>query len=151
MIVLETGCGMGYFTLPLARMVGPEGKVIAVDIQQKMLSVLARRAKRAGLSDRIALRQNGGDGLDLEALSGEVDLAVALHMVHEVPDQTFFFNDVWQALKPGGEILVVEPKGHVSPNQFEQTIDTAKKIGFRPKDPPRKMGSREVLLTKPHI
>jgi ubiquinone/menaquinone biosynthesis C-methylase UbiE len=44
MIVLEPGCGMGYFTLSLARMVGPEGRVVAVGIEPKMLSMLARRA-----------------------------------------------------------------------------------------------------------
>ena len=59
MIVLETGCGMGYFTLPLARMVGAKGRVVAVDIAPKMLSVLERRAQKAGLLDRIEIRQNG--------------------------------------------------------------------------------------------
>lgn len=44
MVVLEPGCGMGYFTLPLARMVGQKGRVVAVDIEPKMLSMLARRA-----------------------------------------------------------------------------------------------------------
>ena len=53
MIVLEPGCGMGYFTLPLARMVGPKGRIVAVDIQPKMLSGLRRRAQKAGLLSRI--------------------------------------------------------------------------------------------------
>ena len=57
MTVLEPGSGMGYFTLPLARMVGPEGRVVAVEIQPKMLAVLERRAHKAGLSQRIELRQ----------------------------------------------------------------------------------------------
>jgi len=51
MIVLEPGCGMGYFTLPLARMVGTSGRVIAIDIQPKMIAVLAKRALSAGLFD----------------------------------------------------------------------------------------------------
>jgi ubiquinone/menaquinone biosynthesis C-methylase UbiE len=151
MIVLETGCGMGYFTLPLARMVGPKGRVVAVDIEPKMLSVLERRAKKAGLLDRIEIRQVEGEGLGLEELTGEVDFSVALHMVHEVPDQASFFTDVWQALKPDGKLLVIEPKGHVSQDQFEQTIGFAKKIGFRAEAPPGKAGSRNALLIKPRI
>ena len=151
MIVLETGCGMGYFTLPLARMVGAKGRVVAVDIAPKMLSVLERRAQKAGLLDRIEIRQNGGGALGLEDLSGGVDFGVALHMVHEVPDQTSFFKDVWQVLKPGGRVLVIEPKGHVSQDEFHQTMDAAKKIGFGLEAPPGKAGSREALLIKPRI
>ncbi|MBC8457841.1 MAG: class I SAM-dependent methyltransferase, partial [Deltaproteobacteria bacterium] len=59
MTVLEPGCGMGYFTLPLARMVGPKGRIVAVEIQQKMLSALERRARKEGVLDRIDLRQIG--------------------------------------------------------------------------------------------
>ena len=87
----------------------------------------------------------------MEELTGEVDFAVALHMVHEVPDQASFFTDVWQALKPDGKLLVIEPKGHVSQDQFEQTIDSAKTTGFEPKDLSGKVGGREILLMKPHM
>ncbi len=50
MTVLEPGPGMGFFTLPLARMVGPAGRVVAVDIQARMLDALERRARKAGLT-----------------------------------------------------------------------------------------------------
>ena len=149
MIVLEPGCGMGYFTLPLARMVGPKGRVVAVEIQPKMLSALGRRARKAGLLDRIELRPIGPEGLGIEELSGVVDVAVALHMVHEVPDQTAFFTDVWKALKPGGKLLVIEPKGHVSQDQLKQTVTASEGIGFRPEYLPNKMGGRGALLMKP--
>ena len=148
MIVLEPGCGMGYFTLPLARMVGPKGRVVAVEIQPKMLSALGRRARKAGLLDRIELRPIGPEGLGIEELSGVVDVAVALHMVHEVPDQTAFFTDVWKALKPGGKLLVIEPKGHVSQDQLKQTVTASEGIGFRPEYLPNKMGGRGALLMK---
>ena len=148
MVVLEPGCGMGYFTLALARMVGPEGRVVAVELQGKMLSVLGRRASRSGLSDRIELRQTGAEGLGIEDLSGEVDFAAAIHLVHEIPDQASFFTQVWKALKPGGKLLVVEPKGHVSLDQFEQTVATAEKAGFKSGSLPGKVGGRGVLLLK---
>ena len=148
MTVLEPGCGMGYFTLPLARMVGPQGRVIAVEIQQKMLSVLDRRARKAGLLDRIEFRQTGDDTLGVEDLLGEVDFATALHVVHEVPDQASFFKEVWQTLKPEGKLLMVEPKGHVSAEQFGQTLSAAKKTGFKQEALSSKIGGRGTLLAK---
>src|SRR5208282_4786789 len=56
MMVLEPGPGMGFFTLPLARLIGETGCVVAVDIQSKMLKSLRRRATKAGLSQRIETR-----------------------------------------------------------------------------------------------
>jgi len=149
MVVLEPGCGMGYFTLPLARMVGPDGRVVAVELQNKMLSVLKRRACKAELIDIIELRQTVADGLAVEDLSGEVDFAVAIHLVHEIPDKGAFFAQIWKALKPGGKLLVVEPKGHVSLNSFKQTVATAKKTGFERETLAGKAGKRKALLIKP--
>jgi len=149
MIVLEPGCGMGYFTLPLARMVGPRGRVIAVEVQAKMLSALDRRGRKANLLDRIELRQAGAGGLGVEDLVGQVGFAVAIHMVHEVPEQAFFFAEIWKALKPGGGLLVIEPKGHVSEPQFEQTLTTAENAGFRQEPLPGNVGGRSGLLVKP--
>jgi ubiquinone/menaquinone biosynthesis C-methylase UbiE len=149
MIVLEPGCGMGYFTLPLARMVGPRGRVIAVEVQVKMLSALERRARKANLLDRIELRQIGAEGLGVEDLFGQVDFAVAIHMVHEVPEQAFFFAEVWKTLKPGGKLLVIEPKGHVSEAKSEQTLTAAENAGFRQEPLPGKVGGRSGLLVKP--
>jgi 2-polyprenyl-3-methyl-5-hydroxy-6-metoxy-1,4-benzoquinol methylase len=149
MIVLEPGCGMGYFTLPLARMVGARGKVIAVEVQAKMLAAVEKRARKANLLDRIEFRQTKSEGLGVEDCLGEVDLAVAIHMVHEVPEQTAFFEEIWKALKPGGKLLVIEPKGHVSRTQFEQTLKAAENTGFRQDPPPGKVGGRSGLLVKP--
>ncbi len=148
MTVLEPGCGMGFFTLPLARMVGPQGRVVAAEIQEKMLSVLSRRAGKAGLSDRIDLRHIGEDGLGLADLSNKVDFAAAIHVVHEVPDQTVFFKEIWEAQKPGGKLLVIEPKGHISQGEFEHSVAEAKKIGFKPEALPEKMDGRKALLVK---
>ena len=149
MIILEPGCGMGYFTLPLARMVGAKGRVVAVEVQPRMLSVLSRRARKAGLSARIDLRHAGAGTMGIEDLSGAVDFAAAFHVVHEVPDHGSFFTEIWSALKPGGKLLVVEPKGHVSQDQFEQTMAVAEKIGFQHEALSGKVGGRVALLAKP--
>ena len=65
MTVLEPGCGMGFFTLDLARLVGPKGKVVAVDLQEKMLAGLKRRARKAGLDGSIESRLVKADGMDV--------------------------------------------------------------------------------------
>jgi len=148
MTVLEPGCGMGFFTLPLARMVGPNGRVVAVDLQSEMLSVLQRRAEKAGLQKRIEVRLAEPGMLGVKDLYGKVDIVAALHMVHEVPDRAAFFTELRESIKPGGKLLIIEPKGHVSQGQFEQTVITAKKAGFEFESPSEKLGGRSALLTR---
>jgi ubiquinone/menaquinone biosynthesis C-methylase UbiE len=147
MTVLEPGCAMGYFTLPLARMVGPSGRVIAVDIQPGMLAALERRAGKAGLLERIDIRSASQQGLGVEDLNHAVDFAAALHVVHEMPDPGVFFDAVRQALKPGGRLLVVEPKGHVPAEDFNRTVTLSKHAGFRIDADYLDIGKRRLLLT----
>ena len=131
MTVLETGCALGFFTLPLARMVGPSGKVVAVDVQQNMLDGLARRASRAGLSDRLELRLASDNSQNLADLGRTVDFVCALHMVHEVPSAESFFQEVGEVTKTGAKLLFIEPKGHVSKERFLQCIGFAEDAGFK--------------------
>jgi ubiquinone/menaquinone biosynthesis C-methylase UbiE len=149
MTVLEPGPAMGFFTLPLARMVGPQGKVVVVEVQQKMLDVLQKRARKKGLVDRIDSRLVKNGDMGLSDLEGKVDFAAAIHVVHEVPDAAAFFKDIFSSLKPGGRLLVVEPKGHVKPKAFAETLDTAEKAGFTRADLPHKIPGRSALLRKP--
>jgi ubiquinone/menaquinone biosynthesis C-methylase UbiE len=128
--VLEPGCGTGYFTLPLARMVGESGRVVAVDIQRAMLDITRRRAEKAGLSDRIEYRLAGEDGLNALDLAGTIDLAAAMHMVHEVPDAGAFFRETSAALKPGGRLLMVEPRGHTSESEMNRFLELAGEAGL---------------------
>jgi ubiquinone/menaquinone biosynthesis C-methylase UbiE len=125
--VLDIGCGMGYFTIPLARMVDVQGRVIAVDLQEKMLEGVRRRAVRAGMLDRIQMQQAKPNSLEV---SGPVDFALAFWMVHEVPDRQAFLNEVKSLLKPGGGFLIVEPRIHVSAEDFQKTIHMAQAAGL---------------------
>jgi 2-polyprenyl-3-methyl-5-hydroxy-6-metoxy-1,4-benzoquinol methylase len=56
MKVMDVGCAMGFFSLPMARMVGPKGQVICIDLQEKMIKSLKKRAVKTGLSARIETR-----------------------------------------------------------------------------------------------
>ena len=130
MTVLEPGPGMGFFTLPMACMVGQSGRVIAVDVQERMLSGLRRRAAQAGLLPRIELRQASQDSLGLDDLHGQVDLVVAIAVVHEMPSEEGFFRQVAETLKPGGRLLLMEPRGHVKAAKFTHEIRSACDAGL---------------------
>ena len=148
-VALDVGCAMGFFSLDMAKMVGPEGKVVCVDLQPKMIKALVRRATKAGLIDRIDHRVCDRNGLGLEDLGGTVDFALAFALVHEMPDVEVFFQQIHAALRPGGTCLVAEPKGHVSEKQFEETLTAAKKTGLelgeRPADQKESRRSAQPL------
>ncbi len=147
-IALDVGCAMGFFSLDMARMVGAEGKVVCVDLQQKMIDSLVRRATKAGVIDRIDPRVCDRSGLGLEDLGGTVDFALAFALVHEVQDVEAFFEQIHAALRPGGTCLVAEPKGHVSKNDFEETLAAAKKTGLEIGERPAMGRSHAALLNR---
>jgi len=148
MVVLEPGCAMGYFTLPLARMVGSEGRVIAVDIQPEMLASLERRARKAGLVDRIEIREAGPEGLGIADLAGTADFCTVVHVAHEVPDQNLFFSEISNTLKPGGKVLLMEPGWHVSKEEFDLSISAAAAAGLRTTESPHVRGDRKILFER---
>jgi ubiquinone/menaquinone biosynthesis C-methylase UbiE len=147
--VVDAGCAMGYFSLAIAEMVGPEGRVVCVDLQEKMLISLKKRALRARLLDRIEARLCRAESLGIGDLNGTIDFALAFAMVHEVPDTASLFEDFYGALRPGGLLLVAEPAGRVTPAGFKETLDLGQKAGFSVWDEPKISRSHSVLLKKP--
>lgn len=99
MTVIEPGPGMGFFTLELARLVGASGRVVALDIQPKMLKVIAQRAEKADLLGLVDLRLIENDSLGINDLKGKADFFLAFAMVHEVPDPRRFFKEAFASLK----------------------------------------------------
>ncbi len=148
MTVLDIGSAMGFFSLPLARMVGPQGVVICVDVQEKMLSNLQYRAQKAQLAERIVARVCEPASLGLADFSGQIDFALAFAVVHEVPDVANFFKEISQLLKTDGRCLVAEPKGHVSAQDFEETLVSARQHGLTIVSNPKIRWSRTALLRK---
>lgn len=140
---LDVGCGMGYFTIPLAWRVGPAGHVTAVDVQPKMLEGAARRAEREGLTERIALRlSTDGDW----AAPEQYDFILAFWMLHEVPDQRDYLATLRKTLKPGGRFLLVEPRLHVGERQWQESLDLARAAGFGVCTPRQVRYSRAAVL-----
>ncbi len=148
MKVLDIGCGMGFFSLPLAQMVGSNGEVICVDVQEKMIKSLKKRAQKAGLTDRIETRISHQNSLGLNDLNEEIDFALAFAVIHEVPNVAQFFSEIYKTLKPAGTLLVSEPKGHVSEKDFKITTAVAQNHGFKVINHPEIWRSRTILLER---
>jgi SAM-dependent methyltransferase len=147
-MALDVGCAMGFFSLPLAELVGPGGRVICVDLQERMIQSLRKRAARAGVADRIETRVCSSTSLGLQDLRGKVDFALAYAVVHEVPDAARLLAEIGEALAPGGRLLIAEPKGHVSGEALEKTVAFAEKAGLSVIDRPDIRRSRAVLLER---
>ena len=141
---IDIGPGMGYFTIPLAELVGSKGSVIAIDIQQKMLSALMARAHKKGLSDRIKTHLAGPDSIGFDQ---KADFILAFWMMHEVPDQHRFLSEIRNLMKSDGLFLLVEPVIHVSKKNFARAIETAKKLGFAIKEYPKIRISQSALFS----
>ena len=146
MTVLEPGPGMGFFTLELARRVGPGGRVVAVDVQPRMLASLRRRAERAGLAARIDAREASAERMPVEDLEGRVGFALAFAVVHEVPDAGRFFGAVRRTLAPDATLLLAEPAGHVGAAAFQATLAAAARAGLHATPGPRVPWTRTALL-----
>ena len=121
MTILDVGCAMGFFTLPMARLVGDGGQVIAVDLQEKMTRSLRRRARKADLLQRIETRTCSGTSLSIDDLEGRIDFALAFAVLHEMPDIAGALASISRSLRPGGRLLIAEPTGHVSEQEFGRT------------------------------
>lgn len=143
MTVLDVGPGMGFFTIPAARLVGPEGRVIAVDVQEKMLTSLVKRARKAGVADRVVVHVcEPGDLGVVEP----VDLCLLMNVAHEVPDAAGLFAQVRAVLKPAGRVILAEPSFHVSEAEFGQTLSLALASGLTKVSELEIRRSRSVLL-----
>ena len=146
MTAVDIGCGMGFFSLPLARMVGPQGRVVCVDLQPRMIGSLRRRAQRAGLLERMDLRICPQDSLELDNLAGQTDFVLLHSVAHEVPDQAGLMTQIRELLNPTGRCLLAEPTGHINAARFAETVAIAETAGLEPVARPILKRNRAVVL-----
>lgn len=143
MTVLDVGCGMGFFSIGLAKIVGDKGCVIAADVQPKMLRALEKRSEKVGVSNIIHLHRSEPNKL---GVSTPVDFILAFWMVHEVPDPKIFFHQIRSCLKSNGRILIAEPKFHVSLKRFQEMLVSAQESGLKFCEIPYLRFSRSAVL-----
>jgi ubiquinone/menaquinone biosynthesis C-methylase UbiE len=148
MTVLEIGPGMGFFSLPMAKLVGDNGRVIAIDLQEKMLRHLKRRAMEANVLDRIETRLCIESSLKIGDLADSIDFALAFAVMHELADQMNALREIYGSLKKNGLLLISEPSGHVSKDEFKTTVSAAENLGMELTGTPEIWRSRSSLLKK---
>jgi ubiquinone/menaquinone biosynthesis C-methylase UbiE len=143
MTVLDAGCGMGFFSIGLAKLVGDKGCVISADVQAKMLEAMQKRSIKNGLSSIIRLHKSEPNSLGVET---PVDFILAFWMVHEVPMPKFFFQQIQECLKLNAKILIAEPKFHVSSKRFQKMTALAQESGLNFCETPSIKFSRSVVF-----
>jgi ubiquinone/menaquinone biosynthesis C-methylase UbiE len=128
MTVLDMGCGPGFFSVELAKLVGVTGKVIAVDLQEGMLQKVRNKVRGTALEERITLVKCDAKNVNVSTC---VDFILVFYMAHEVPDKVSLFRQLRAVLNAGGCLLLVEPKlFHVSKKDFRLTTGLAEANGF---------------------
>jgi ubiquinone/menaquinone biosynthesis C-methylase UbiE len=143
----DIGCGPGLFAVAMAGMVGPSGRVMAVDLQPEMLEQVRRRAVRAGVAERVTLHTCRENTLDLPPATS-LDFVLAMMMVHEVPDRERLLREIAAAIRPGGALLICEPKFHVRAANFVETVRLAEAAGLVASEGPRVFMCRSVVMRK---
>ena len=134
--VLEVGPGTGYYTLPVAGWLGPDGRLDVFDLQQEMLDHTMRRAAEAGLADRIHPAQ--GDARTLPYPDATFDAAYLVTVLGEIPDQEAALRELRRVLRPGGRLVVGELFGDphvVLPKALARRAATAGLQGTGPEGP----------------
>ena len=145
MTVMDLGCGLGCFSIGLAKMVGKKGKVYSVDLQKGMLDRVMKRAKRAGIADIIETHHCSSDKIGIEE---KLDFALAFWMIHETPDALDFLKQIYNILKPDGILYVAEPKKHVSQTSVNELATFAEDIGYQVVEKPKVSMSYVLVLKK---
>ena len=145
MTVLDVGCGPGFFSVDMALMVGKSGRVIASDLQEEMLQKVSDKITGTELEKRIILTKCEQNTI---GVSEYIDFVLLFYIVHEIPNQEDFFNEIGSRLNPNGQVLLVEPPFHVSRSAFEETVKKAENAGFVESKGPNIFLSKTRILKK---
>jgi ubiquinone/menaquinone biosynthesis C-methylase UbiE len=145
MTVADLGCGPGFFTIEMAKMVGNYGKVTAVDLQEGMLDIVRKKVSGTDLQNIIEFHNCPDNKI---GLAKTFDFILVFYMLHEVPDQSAFLHEVYSLIKTEGNVLLAEPRFHVTKNDFDNSEKILKNIGFEIVEKPKVFFSRSVVIRK---
>jgi len=146
MQVVDLGCGPGVYTLEMAKRVGEQGIVVAADIQDGMLQIVKDKIRNTPLEKIIKLHKTSSDSLNL---SIQADFVLAFYVLHEIPGKENLYKELYALLKPGGKILIIEPKGHVKKQEFKEMVFKLESLGLYTLKCAKVLFSFTVLLQKP--
>ena len=142
MIVLDIGCGPGFFTVEISKLLNKSGKAIAADLQEEMLLKLKHKADKENLNN-IKLHKTEKNSINLNE---KVDFILVFYMLHEVPNQKAFLEELKELLNKDGRILICEPKFHVKKEDFEKSVKLMEDLDFKIIKEPKIFFSRSVII-----
>ena len=128
MKVLDVGCGPGRLTIPVATQIGPQGEVVAIDIQAGMLHRAKEKAQTANLNNIRFLQIGAGEG-KLER--HQYDRALLVTVLGEIPDRKSALQEIFEALKPGGILSVTEIVFDPHFQSRSTVRELAARVGFK--------------------
>jgi len=143
MIVLDLGCGTGYFTVEIAKLLKKEGKVIAADVQKGMLDILINKVSDSELQNQIQIHNNRENTLNL---TEKVDFIFAFYSFHEMKYLDSIINELQNVIMADTKIFISEQKFHVSKYTFNTIVQKMENIGFEIYKRPRIFLSRTVIM-----
>ncbi len=117
MKVVDYGCGPGRYAIPIAELVGPKGKVFAVDIQPLAIKTVKERAVRQGLTNIEALLV---DSYDAGIQDSSIDLVLLIDTFHQIGDRNALLGEIHRILKLGG-FLFMDP-GHMKMPRAKEIV-----------------------------
>jgi ubiquinone/menaquinone biosynthesis C-methylase UbiE len=129
MTLLDVGCGTGLFTVEMARMLGDNGQVHAVDVQPSMIERTRARAAGAGVTHMVQLHHGGV--YDLPFADDTIDLAVLISTLGEVPDKPAALSELRRVLKPGARLGISEELMFTTYQMAGSARRWAEDAGFR--------------------
>ena len=135
MIIADMGCGAGYFTIPMAKLLDNTGQVYAIDVLTAAIESVTSQAKLYGLLNVFKIRANvevlGGTGI----VEGRVDLALMVNLLFQCQDRDSVFEEAKRILAPGGRIAVIDwiPNSATPGPSFERCIseEEAKRVAMK--------------------
>lgn len=127
MAILDIGCGPGRISIPLAKAVAEQGKVISVDIQQEMLDIVKRKARKENIHNIAFVNIPMGEG---KLKVYQADRAVLAAVLGEIPNRTTALEEIYNSLKPGGILAISETMFDPHYQRKQTILDLVKSIGF---------------------
>jgi len=144
--VVDIGCGAGYFSPTLSRLVGPAGELVLVDAQEEMLQHAVEQVRRDPLAQAKLTPILSADSEP--SLPVELDFVLMSWMLHEVGEPEGLWRTLWRCMRPAGKVLVIEPYLHVSAARWEEQLAPAETLGFARTAARGVLASRVAVLTR---
>jgi ubiquinone/menaquinone biosynthesis C-methylase UbiE len=145
MTVLDLGCGPGFFTTEMARLLEDSGKVIAADLQDGMLELVKQKIIGSPYEQIVEIHKCQEKSLEL---TYQFDFVLAFYSFHEMSFLNNIIDDIQLKLKPKGIIFIAEQKFHVPKSYFDFIINKMKTKGFEIIQRPHIFLSRTVVMRR---